>query len=219
MIRRYSSAVVLGGVVTFGLFFLMQSLIAYGTARGQDEVLGSVIDFVMVTNESETQTKRRRPPRKLKDERPPEPPDIELDRARKPQTQNASHSFGAFDFGDLQGGPHLGGAPTDGDILPLVRIEPRYPARALQREIEGWVLLEFSISPAGTVVNPFVWTPNRGGPSTGPRYAPCRAGSTSQRWRTASPSYAMASRSYSPLSSRIEQEVFSCIRSFPAFSL
>ncbi len=156
MIRRYSSAVVLGGVVTFALFFLMQSLIAYGTARGQDEVLGSVIDFVMVTNESETQTKRRRPPRKLKDERPPEPPDIELDRARKPQTQNASHSFGAFDFGDLQGGPHLGGAPTDGDILPLVRIEPRYPARALQREIEGWVLLEFSISSAGTVVNPFV---------------------------------------------------------------
>lgn len=142
--------------MTFGLFFLMQSLIAYGTARGQDEVLGSVIDFVMVTNESETQTKRRRPPRKLKDERPPEPPDIELDRARKPQTQNASHGFGAFDFGDLQGGPHLGGAPTDGDILPLVRIEPRYPARALQREIEGWVLLEFSISPAGTVVNPFV---------------------------------------------------------------
>ena len=156
MIRRYSSAVVLGGVVTFALFFLMQSLIAYGTARGQDEVLGSVIDFVMVTNESETQTKRRRPPRKLKDERPPEPPDIELDRARKPQTQNASHSFGAFDFGDLQGGPHLGGAPTDGDILPLVRIEPRYPSRALHREIEGWVLLEFSISPAGTVVNPFV---------------------------------------------------------------
>ncbi len=156
MIRRYSSAVVLGGVVTFGLFFLMQSLIAYGTARGQDEVLGSVIDFVMVNNESETQTKRRRPPRKLAEERPPEPPDIELDRARKPQTQNASHSFGAFDFGDLQGGPHLGGAPTDGDILPLVRIEPRYPARALQREIEGWVLLEFSISPAGTVVNPFV---------------------------------------------------------------
>ncbi len=156
MIRRYASALALGGIVTFGLFFLMQSLIAYGTARGQDEVLGSVIDFVRVANESETATKRRRPPRKLQEERPPEPPDIELDRARRPQAQNASSSFGSFDFGDLEGSPHLGGAPSDGDILPLVRIEPRYPARALQREIEGWVLLEFSISPAGTVVNPFV---------------------------------------------------------------
>ena len=156
MIRRYSSSLVLGGVATFALFFLMQSLIAYGTARAQDEVLGSVIDFVMVQNESETQTKRRRPPRKLAEERPPEPPDIELDRARRPQAQSASGNFGQFDFGDLEGGPHLGGAPTDGDILPLVRIEPRYPARALQREIEGWVLLEFSISPAGTVIQPFV---------------------------------------------------------------
>ena len=156
MIRRYSSALVMGGAITFALFFLMQSLIAYGTARAQDEVLGSVIDFVMVNNESDTQTKRRQPPRKLKEERPPEPPKIELDRARKPQSQNTGQGFGQFDFGDLEGNPHLGGAPTDGDILPLVRIEPRYPARALQREIEGWVLLEFSISPAGTVVNPFV---------------------------------------------------------------
>ncbi len=156
MIQRYVYALALGAAVTFGLFFLMQSLIAYGSARKQDEVMGRVIDFVMINKDSETQTKRRRPPRKLAEERPPEPPDLELSRARKPQNQNQNASFGSFDFGDLSGQPHLGGAPTDGDILPLVRIEPRYPARALQREIEGWVLLEFSISPAGTVVNPFI---------------------------------------------------------------
>ncbi len=155
MIRRYLPSVVLGGIVTFGLFFLMQSLIAYGSAGNQDEVIGSVIDFVMVDQESDTQTKRRRAPRKVVEERPPEPPDLDMQRARMPQSQ-ANMAFARFDFGDLSGGPHIGGAPTDGDILPLVRIEPRYPARALQREIEGWVLLEFSISPAGTVVNPFV---------------------------------------------------------------
>ncbi len=155
MIRRYLPSVVLGGIVTLGLFFLMQSLIAYGSARNQDEVIGSVIDFVMVDQESDTQTKRRRAPRKVVEERPPEPPDLDMQRARMPQSQ-ANMAFARFDFGDLSGGPHIGGAPTDGDILPLVRIEPRYPARALQREIEGWVLLEFSISPAGTVVNPFV---------------------------------------------------------------
>ncbi len=155
MIRRYLPSVVLGGIVTFGLFFLMQSLIAYGSAGNQDEVIGSVIDFVMVDQESDTQTKRRRAPRKVVEERPPEPPDLDMQRARMPQSQ-ANMAFARFDFGDLSGGPHIGGAPTDGDILPLVRIEPRYPARALQREIEGWVLLEFSISPAGTVANPFV---------------------------------------------------------------
>jgi protein TonB len=156
VIRRYGGALVLAGITTFGLFFLMQSLIAYGSAGEQDEVQGTVIDFVMAKQETETQTKRRRPPRKLAEERPPEPPDLELARARKPQTGTTQAGFGRFDFGDLTGGPHLGLSPSDGDILPLVRIEPRYPARALQREIEGWVLLEFTISPAGTVVNPFV---------------------------------------------------------------
>lgn len=155
MIRRYAYALLLGGLATFGLFFLMQSLIAYGTAGQQDEVVGRVIDFVMINKESETATKRRRPPRKMAEERPPEPPDLEMDRARKPQNQNANVAFN-FEFGNLAGSPHLGNAPSDGDILPLVRIEPRYPARALQREIEGWVLIEFSISPAGTVVDPFV---------------------------------------------------------------
>ncbi len=156
MIRRYGGALILGGIATFGLFFLMQFLIAHGSAQKQDEVLGTVIDFVMAKVETETQTKRRRPPRKLAEERPPEPPDLELSRARKPQSGAADYSFGGFDFGDLAGGPHLGTAPSDADILPLVRIEPRYPARALIREVEGWVLLEFSISPAGTVVNPFI---------------------------------------------------------------
>ncbi len=156
MIYRYGGAMVLGGIATFGLFFLMQSLIAYGAAPKQDEVLGTVIDFVMAKVETETQTKRRRPPRKLAEEKPPEPPDLELSRARRPQSGASDYSFWGFDFGDLAGGPHLGTAPSDADILPLVRIEPRYPARALMREIEGWVLIEFSISPAGTVVNPFI---------------------------------------------------------------
>jgi protein TonB len=35
--------------------------------------------------------------------------------------------------------------------VPLVRIEPEYPMRARQRGIEGWVVIEFTISEAGTV--------------------------------------------------------------------
>ena len=40
---------------------------------------------------------------------------------------------------------------SDRDIQPLVRINPDYPPRAASRSIEGWVLLQFTITAAGTV--------------------------------------------------------------------
>jgi protein TonB len=40
---------------------------------------------------------------------------------------------------------------SDRDTVPLVRIEPAYPQRAVERGIEGWVLVRFTITPIGTV--------------------------------------------------------------------
>ncbi len=40
---------------------------------------------------------------------------------------------------------------TDGDYLPIVKIAPIYPSRALERGIEGWVILEFTVSETGAV--------------------------------------------------------------------
>ena len=34
--------------------------------------------------------------------------------------------------------------------MPLVRVEPVYPPRALAQGVEGWALVEFTITPAGT---------------------------------------------------------------------
>jgi protein TonB len=45
---------------------------------------------------------------------------------------------------------------SDRDVVPLVRVEPDYPARASQRGIEGYVVVQFSITPAGTIKDPKV---------------------------------------------------------------
>ncbi len=41
-------------------------------------------------------------------------------------------------------------------VVPLVRVPPKYPARAMSRHIEGWVKIEFTITTSGTVENPKV---------------------------------------------------------------
>jgi len=44
-------------------------------------------------------------------------------------------------------------APSTGNAIPTLRVEPQYPFRASQQGIEGWVEVEFTITEQGTVNN------------------------------------------------------------------
>ena len=45
---------------------------------------------------------------------------------------------------------------AEGDYLPIVRVAPVYPARALSRGLEGYVDMSFTVTTAGTVKDPVV---------------------------------------------------------------
>lgn len=148
---RLGLSVLLGGVVTLALFFLMQWLIAGPGGAARDDVYGQVIDFVRVRQDSETERRLRKPIKKL--EKPaPKTPNIDVGPTQKPRLSMPTNITNDMKLGfQLAGGLDFGAAPSDADVIPLVRIEPNYPERALSRGIEGWVLLEFSITPQGTV--------------------------------------------------------------------
>jgi protein TonB len=50
----------------------------------------------------------------------------------------------------------IGLAPGDGEYLPIVKVAPIYPSRALSRGIEGYVIVEFTVTKTGSVRDPFV---------------------------------------------------------------
>ncbi len=152
---RHVSAAFLAIVVTFGLFYLMQALIL-GEGGELGETTGSLIEFVRLKKESELETKKRKMPEKKEPEEPPPPPDLSMSRSQMPDQDLGEMAF-AFDIGvDITGGPDLGVAGSDTDVVPIVRVNPQYPLRASERGIEGWVEVQFTISRTGTVKDPVV---------------------------------------------------------------
>lgn len=139
--------------VTFGLLWVMQALIG---VEGKLDEAGRrrVIDFVRLKHETELETKKRKMPDKKAPEEPPAPPDLNLAQNTRPDL-DTGNVLPIFDSHiELTGGPDVGGGAMDSDIVPLVRVEPQYPERARQRGVEGWVVVEFTISAAGTVKSP-----------------------------------------------------------------
>jgi protein TonB len=155
-LSRLVIAILLAAFVTLGLFFLMQSLIQSGGSALTDAPKGSVLDFVRVKKEEAVQKKDRKPKKPPKPKEPPPdmaPPQMD---APSPQSATSSMNFGADVAADISLDGGLALASGDGEFLPIVRVAAVYPRRALQRGIEGYVDVEFTVSKLGSVTNPVV---------------------------------------------------------------
>jgi protein TonB len=155
MARRLSIAVGLACVVTFGLFWAMQALIGMSGQLREGKPAPS-IEFVRLKRDSAPQEKKREPPRREKPEQQPPPPDMDLAKNIKPSDAVGEILPMADTAVELEKASSLGAGGGDRDVVPLVRVDPQYPPQARQRRIEGWVDIEFTIGPAGTVEDPKV---------------------------------------------------------------
>ncbi|MEZ5560518.1 MAG: energy transducer TonB [Pseudomonadales bacterium] len=143
----------LGAVATFALFLLMQALIKSDKSPFDDSIKGKIVDFVRLQDDQDIQTKQRKP-------KPPPPPDEPPPDMPRPDFDASDVSVGV-DVGAVQVNVDLnvggtGGFSSDGEYLPIVKVAPVYPRRAQTRGIEGFVLLEFTVTKTGAVENPVV---------------------------------------------------------------
>jgi len=140
----------LAALVTFGLFWLMQSLIGVEGELDKSERT-KVVDFVRVKRSEEVKKKEREPPKKEEIDDTPPPPDFQMDQSTSMDSGGIGISAGVDTSMSLDTGGGFSMASADGDAVPMVRVPPQYPERALQRGIEGRVLIEFTISKSGSV--------------------------------------------------------------------
>jgi periplasmic protein TonB len=155
MIGRYVFSIAIGVVVTLSLLFVMQLLIATGEKALQPARDRAQLDFVRVKRNENLNTDDFEP------EKPPPPPEVPPETPPQqmdnidPNTPTINISAPTVNANTEIGGP--GGMNiAEGDYLPIVRVAPVYPARALSRGLEGYVDLSFTVTPTGTVSDPVI---------------------------------------------------------------
>ena len=155
MIGRYAFSVAIGVVVTLSLLFVMQLLIASGKTALTKPRDRTKLEFVRVKRNEALNTADFTPEKPPKPpETPPETPPQDMDNM-DPNAPTINIAPPTVATGTDIGGP--GGMNiAEGDYLPIVRVAPVYPARALSRGLEGYVDMSFTVTQAGTVRDPVV---------------------------------------------------------------
>ena len=154
---RYLSALILGVLISLGLFFLMQSLIDSGEQNTNASSEGQIMEFIRIREDETLSIKDRRKPQKPKPPKePPSPPKLIVEKQVKPTMNRIKIEIPNIDLPSIAGGgPFLGnwaGNPlAEGDVLPIVRIDPQWPREALIEGIEGYVVVEVNIGADGSV--------------------------------------------------------------------
>lgn len=148
---RIIVAIAIAAAINWGLLGLMQYLIATGEKALSDDSSVRFVDFVRVKRDETVQQKEVKPKKPPKPDTPPPtaPPQSQdsvnpnaISTAMAPLAADNSMNLGGMSFGN-----------ADGDYLPIVKVAPIYPRRALTRGLEGWVLLEFTVTKLGTVTD------------------------------------------------------------------
>ena len=151
-IERYGVGIVIGSAATIGLLYLMQAVIGNETYPLNEAPVLRAIEIVPVIEDVEPIPKdpfEKPPP--PPDELPPAPPMLE--------DEHEGPTWGT----PIQYEPEDAGAEIsatryaqDGEYLPIYKTQPKYPPHAAQRGIEGHVVLVFTVTELGRVIDPVV---------------------------------------------------------------
>jgi protein TonB len=152
---RMAIGLVTALVVTLSLFWLMQYLIETADRTLNEDSAGNLVDFVRVKRNEQIQRRQLKPKKPPPPEAPPEqPPTPQLDNLDATAEKIAIAPVETTTDIEMTGGFSLG--VGEGDYLPIVKVAPIYPNRALTRGIEGYCVVQYTVTRQGTTRDPFV---------------------------------------------------------------
>lgn len=153
MLRKLLAAA-LAVLVTVLLFWGMHAMVTVSGERKEVDDIGP-LEFVRLQQDETLDVReRKKPPKPPPPKKPPPPPELSVNKPT-PTRSPTPFKMPKLDIPtSVAGGPFLGGfQPGAGsnELIPVVRVAPRMPRRALRDGITGYVVLRITVNPDGTV--------------------------------------------------------------------
>lgn len=152
---RFVAPFVLGSVSMIALFWLLHALIASTTGVAATGELLPTVDFVRLAKNFEIESRERKPPPEMPD-RPEAPPEVPVQKLQIQGPTSGGININMSLENRTQVKSNFGLSSTDGEYLPIVKVAPIYPPRAQSQGIEGWVVVSFTVTENGSVIDPRV---------------------------------------------------------------
>ena len=155
-IYRMIAGIVVGLAITAVLFWMMPYMIE--TTDRQLDKGGSInlVDFVRLRRDETIHRRELKPRKPLPPQSPPPLPSTPQFESLNPNVETIAISATPAETNIEISGAGFSLGFGEGDYLPIVKVAPIYPQRALMRGIEGYCVVQYTVTRQGTIRDPFV---------------------------------------------------------------
>ena len=153
---RVIAGIVVGLAIAAALFWVMQYMIET-TDRQLDEAGSThLVDFVRLRRDETVHRRELKPRKPPPPQSPPQLPSTPQLESLNPNAQTIAISAAPVETDIEITGAGFSLGVGEGDYLPIVKVAPIYPQRALVRGIEGYCVVQYTVTRQGTIRDPFV---------------------------------------------------------------
>jgi protein TonB len=155
-IFRVFAGILSGLAITAALFWVMQYMIQTTDRQLNEAGSTQLVDFVRLRRDETIHRRELKPRKPPPPQSPPELPSKPQMDSLNPNVETIAISAAPVET-DIQissAGFSLG--VGEGDYLPIVKVAPIYPQRALVHGIEGYCVVQYTVTRQGTIRDPFV---------------------------------------------------------------
>ena len=155
-IFRVIAGVLFGLVITAALFWVMPYMIETTKLELDKSGSNTLVDFVRLRRDETIHRRELKPTKPPPPQSPPPLPSTPRIESLNPSAETIAISATPAETDIVISGAGFSLGVGEGDYLPIVKVAPIYPQRALSRGIEGYCMVQYTVTRQGTIRDPIV---------------------------------------------------------------